>query len=45
VLCPGLALDLLGIELRLELQVRVGVGGTQLLLIETGCPSGPPTPS
>lgn len=44
VMCPGLALDLLGIELRLDVQVRVSLGRTGLLLIETGCPSGPPTP-
>ncbi|HEU5353863.1 MAG TPA: sigma-70 family RNA polymerase sigma factor [Actinocrinis sp.] len=44
VMCPGIPLDVLGIELRLEVQVRVSLGRTGLLLIETGCNSGPPTP-
>jgi len=44
VMCPGIPLDVLGIELRLEVQVRVSLGRTGLLLIETGCQSGPPTP-
>lgn len=44
VMCPGIALDVLGIELRLDVQVRVSLGRTGLLLIETGCHSGPPTP-
>lgn len=44
VMCPGVALDVLGIQLRLDVQLRIGLGRTGLLLVDTGCRGGPPTP-
>lgn len=44
VMCPGLALDVLGFALRLRIQVSVGLGGAAQLLVTTGCDGGPPTP-
>ncbi len=43
VMCPGISLDILGIELRLAVQLRISLGQTELL-VDTGCRGGPPTP-
>jgi RNA polymerase sigma factor (sigma-70 family) len=46
VMCPGIALDVLGIELRLnvQVQVRLGARGMAVVVLDTVCGSGPPTP-
>ncbi len=44
VMCPGIDLNLLGLQLRVGLEIGIGLGGKQLLTI-SACPSGgPPTP-
>jgi hypothetical protein len=45
-MCPGIALDVLGIELRLnvQVQVRLGARGMAVVVLDTVCGSGPPTP-
>lgn len=44
VMCPGIDLNLLGLQLRIGLQIGVSVGGTHILTL-SACPSGgPPTP-
>ena len=42
VMCPGVSLDVLGIQLRLDVQLRISLGQTGLL-VDTGCRGGPPT--
>lgn len=44
VMCPGIDLNLLGLQLRIGLQIGISLGGTHILTI-SACPSGgPPTP-
>ena len=44
VMCPGIALNVLGLQLRIGLELSLSVGGTHIVTI-SACPSGgPPTP-
>ena len=45
VMCPGISLQVLGIELRFALVVGVTIGGQRVLLLSLpACSGGPPTP-
>jgi hypothetical protein len=45
-MCPGIAVDLLGLQLRVGLQggVSVQLGGTRLLTVQVCTGGGPATP-
>jgi hypothetical protein len=44
-MCPEISLQVLGLELRLGVQVGITIGGQRVLLLSLpACPSGPPTP-